>query len=75
MKSSLTLDFNLEKSRHREDTSVLEQRIRDANNRIDIEAAGLQTSLEKNKVDVIKYLAGTVLSVATFMLAYWRFVK
>ncbi|XP_062500625.1 coiled-coil domain-containing protein 90B, mitochondrial-like [Corticium candelabrum] len=75
MRSSLTLDLNLEKSRSREEISHLEQQIRDTNNRIEVEAASVQTNLEKNKVDVIKYLAGTILSVATFMLAYWRLTK
>ncbi|XP_065827760.1 coiled-coil domain-containing protein 90B, mitochondrial-like [Oscarella lobularis] len=75
MKSGLTLDLNLEKSRHKDELSKIDERLLENVHKMDIDIASLKTTIETNKLDLIKYLAGSVLSVATLLLGYWRFMK
>lgn len=75
LKGGMALDFSLEKSRIKEELAVRDQRIKDTENRIETEVAKLGTQLEAQKLDLIKYLVGSLLSCLTLFLAVWRFVK
>ena len=75
VKSGLTLDLSLEKGRAKEDASIYEQRIKDTNNRIETEIAKVKMEMEAQKLDLIKYLVGSFLSVVTVLIGWWRFVK
>ena len=75
LKSGLALDLSLEKSRIREESSVHEQKIKDANNRIDTEVARVRMEMEAQKLDLIKYLVGSFFSILTVLIGWWRFVK
>eukprot|EP00118_Oscarella_pearsei_P010927 m.69790 g.69790 ORF g.69790 m.69790 type:complete len:206 (+) comp35630_c0_seq5:82-699(+) len=75
LKSGLSLDHNLEKSRQKEELSKMEEKILANAHRVDIDMASIKTTIETNKLDTIKYLAGTVVSMATLLLGYWRFIK
>lgn len=75
LKGGMALDFSLEKSRIKEELAVRDQRIKDAENRIETEVAKLGTQLEAQKLELIKYLVGSLLSCLTLFLAVWRFVK
>ncbi|CAH3043045.1 unnamed protein product, partial [Porites evermanni] len=55
--------------------AVRDQRIKDTENRIETEVAKLGTQLEAQKLDLIKYIVGSLLSCVTLFLAVWRFVK
>ncbi|CAH3043043.1 unnamed protein product [Porites evermanni] len=58
-----------------ENLAVRDQRIKDTENRIETEVAKLGTQLEAQKLDLIKYIVGSLLSCVTLFLAVWRFVK
>lgn len=75
LKGGMALDFSLEKSRVKEELAVRDQKIKDTENRIETEVAKLGTQLEAQKLDLIKYLVGSLLSCLTLFLAVWRFVK
>lgn len=75
LKGGMALDFSLEKSRIKEELAVRDQRIKDTENRIETEVAKLGTQLEAQKLDLIKYIVGSLLSCVTLFLAVWRFVK
>ncbi|XP_074616186.1 mitochondrial calcium uniporter regulator 1-like [Acropora palmata] len=75
LKGGMALDFSLEKSRVKEELATRDQKIKDTENRIETEVAKLGTQLEAQKLDLIKYLAGSLLSCLTLFLAVWRFVK
>lgn len=75
LRGGMALDFSLEKSRIKEELAMRDQRIKDTENRIETEVAKLGTQLEAQKLDLIKYLVGSLLSCLTLFLAVWRFVK
>ncbi len=75
LKSGLTLDLSLEKGRTKEESSIHEQKIKDANNRIETEIARVRMDMEAQKLDLIKYLVGSFLSIVTVLIGWWRFVK
>eukprot|EP00731_Ephydatia_muelleri_P026262 Em0018g362a len=79
IESHLTLDLNLEKSRIREEFTSLDQRIKDTNNRIGTEVAGLRTQIESQKSEWLKYFGGIIFSMVTVILSVvlglWRLIK
>ena len=75
LRSGLTLDMSLEKGRLREETSLHEQKIKDTNNRIETEIAKIRMEIEAQKLDMIKYIVGSFLSILTVLIGWWRFVK
>ena len=75
LRSGLTLDLSLEKGRAKEESSIHEQKIKDTNNRIETEIAKVRMEMEAQKLDLIKYLVGSFLSIVTVMIGWWRFVK
>ncbi|XP_078608682.1 coiled-coil domain-containing protein 90B, mitochondrial-like [Branchiostoma floridae x Branchiostoma japonicum] len=70
LKSDIALDINLEKSRTKEKESDLEKRIALTNNKIETDVAGLRTLLESSKADIIKYLAGSMLTCIAIASAF-----
>ncbi|KAM4029659.1 mitochondrial calcium uniporter regulator 1 isoform 3-T3 [Anomaloglossus baeobatrachus] len=66
------LDFNLEKSRVKEMHSQQDRALTQTKRKIDTEVAGLKTMLESNKLDTIKYLAGSVFTCLTIVLGFYR---
>lgn len=75
LRGGMALDFSLEKSRIKEELAQRDQKIKDTENRIETEVAKLGTQLEAQKLDLIKYIVGSLLSCVTLFLAVWRFVK
>mgnify|MGYP002804357324 FL=1 len=75
LKSSQALDTSLERSRVKEEFQFRDQKIKDNNNRIDTEVARVETKIEAQKLDLLKYLVGSVLSLTTISLAFWRFFR
>ncbi|XP_048578785.1 mitochondrial calcium uniporter regulator 1 isoform X1 [Nematostella vectensis] len=75
MKGSIRLDMSLEKSRRSEELAIRDQRIKDNGNKIETEIAKLGTQMETQKLDLIKYLVGSMVSCTTLMLAIWRIFK
>lgn len=75
LRGGMALDFSLEKSRVKEELAQRDQKIKDTENRIETEVAKLGTQLEAQKLDLIKYIVGSLLSCVTLFLAVWRFVK
>lgn len=75
LRGGMALDFSLEKSRGKEELAQRDQKIKDTENRIETEVAKLGTQLEAQKLDLIKYIVGSLLSCVTLFLAVWRFVK
>ncbi|XP_031558069.1 mitochondrial calcium uniporter regulator 1-like isoform X1 [Actinia tenebrosa] len=75
LKSGVKLDMSLEKSQTREELAFRDQKIKDNGNKIETEIAKLGTQLEAQKLDLIKYLVGSLLSLSTVTLAIWRFLK
>ncbi|CAB3981757.1 Mitochondrial calcium uniporter regulator 1 [Paramuricea clavata] len=75
LKSSQALDTSLERSRVKEEFQFRDQKIKDNNNRIDTEVARVETKIEAQKLDLLKYLVGSVLSFTTISLAFWRFFR
>lgn len=75
LRSGLALDMSLEKGRVKEEMSSQEQKVKDANNRIDTEIARVKMEMEAQKLDLIKYIVGSFLSVVTVFLGWWRFMK
>lgn len=79
VQAGVRLDLNLEKSRAREELTTLDQAIKDTKNTIDKEVAQLKTQIETQKLESIKYLAGSIFSIVTIMLSVvlglWRLMK
>ncbi|XP_019849324.1 PREDICTED: mitochondrial calcium uniporter regulator 1-like [Amphimedon queenslandica] len=73
--SGVQLDINLERSRNKENETIINQKIKDTHNRIDTEVALLRTAMESNKVDTLKYTIGGVFTMASVFLAIWRLLK
>eukprot|EP00127_Corallochytrium_limacisporum_P006583 Clim_evm12s231 gene=Clim_evmTU12s231 len=73
LKSNVRLDFSLEKGRIREETTVMEMKVKDSNNKIDTEVAALRTAIESMKLDLIRYSGSMFLSAGALFLAYLRF--
>lgn len=73
--SGVQLDINLERSRNKENETIINQKIKDTHNRIDTEVALLRTAMESNKVDTLKYTIGGVFTMASVLLAIWRLFK
>ena len=62
LKSSQALDTSLERSRVKEEFQFRDQKIKDNNNRIDTEVARVETKIEAQKLDLLKYLVGKLSS-------------
>lgn len=75
IKAGIKLDLSLDRSRSREEAAAQEHKIKDVNNRIDHETAALRVALETMKLDIIKIVAGSVISAATLILGYLRFLN
>eukprot|EP00128_Syssomonas_multiformis_P004508 Colp12_sorted_trinity150504_noHs@23492 len=75
LKSGVRLDFSLEKGRIREEATVQDLKIKDTNNKIDTEIAAVKTQIESMKVELMKFVGGTILSIITVTLGYLRFFK
>eukprot|EP00123_Amoebidium_parasiticum_P022572 comp9021_c0_seq1/m.4214 comp9021_c0_seq1/g.4214 ORF comp9021_c0_seq1/g.4214 comp9021_c0_seq1/m.4214 type:complete len:225 (-) comp9021_c0_seq1:369-1043(-) len=75
MKSTVRLDFSLEKGRTKEEFSHQEQQIKDTRNKIDTEIAHLRTQIEQSKLDFFRYFLGALVSGASLTMAYIRLMK
>ncbi|EDO32033.1 predicted protein [Nematostella vectensis] len=72
MKGSIRLDMSLEKSRRSEENSSQNLMLDDL---LHPQIAKLGTQMETQKLDLIKYLVGSMVSCTTLMLAIWRIFK
>lgn len=72
LRSNVTLDINLERSRATEAHALNEKQLQVLHNKIDTEVANLRTTYEKYRNDVMKYSAGFLISTATICLGIMR---
>lgn len=75
LRSNVTLDINLERSRATEAHALNEKQLQVLHNKIDTEVANLRTTYEKYRNDVMKYSAGLVVSIATVCLGIMRLLS
>jgi hypothetical protein len=60
VENGVKLDINLERGRNKENETLVEQKIKDTHNMISTEVALLKISMETNKLDLLKYLTGSL---------------
>ncbi|KAJ8302788.1 hypothetical protein KUTeg_019184 [Tegillarca granosa] len=65
LRSNVTLDINLERSRATEAHALNEKQLQVLHNKIDTEVANLRTTYEKYRNDVMKYSADKTLYTIT----------
>lgn len=75
MKSQLTLDINIERSRAKEDFTMTEKSISSLTNKMTKELGVLETTFERYKNDIYKFIAGTLASAITIGLGIYRIWK
>lgn len=75
MKNQLTLDINIERSRAREDFVNNEKSIASLTNKMTAGLGNLETTFERYKNDIYKFVAGTIASVLTIGLGIYRILK
>lgn len=71
--AGVRLDLNLEKGRMREESSVQEVKLKEADTRIETEIAALRTAIEASKATTLQYLVTIVSGCLALLLAYLRF--
>ncbi|CAO1622208.1 unnamed protein product [Parajaminaea phylloscopi] len=72
--AGVRLDLNLEKGRIRDESSVHALKIKEVDTRIESEIAGLRTSIQSAKFNVLQYLVGVATGAGALLLAFMRFV-
>lgn len=75
LQGSVRLDMNLEKGRIREESLEQEAKVQKTSSKIDIEVATLRDQLANLKFDIIKYIVGTIATVAALFLGYLRLAR
>ncbi|KDN48852.1 DUF1640-domain-containing protein [Tilletiaria anomala UBC 951] len=73
--AGVRLDLNLEKGRIRDESSVHALKIKEVDTRIESEIAGLRTSIQSAKFNVLQYLVGVATGSAALLLAYLRMFR
>ncbi|KAE8224714.1 hypothetical protein CF326_g7985 [Tilletia indica] len=73
--AGVRLDLNLEKGRIRDESSVHALKIKEVDTRIETEIAGLRTSIQSAKFNVLQYLVGVATGAGALLLAYLRMFK
>ncbi|PWN23813.1 DUF1640-domain-containing protein, partial [Microstroma glucosiphilum] len=71
--AGVRLDLNLEKGRIRDESSVHALKIKEVDTRIESEIAGLRTSIQSAKFNVLQYLVGVATGAGALLLAFMRF--
>ncbi|CAO1631857.1 unnamed protein product [Jaminaea pallidilutea] len=72
--SGVRLSLNLEKGRIRDESSVHALKIKEVDTRIESEIAGVRTSIQSAKFNVLQYLVGVATGAGALLLAFMRFV-
>ncbi|PWY97476.1 DUF1640-domain-containing protein [Testicularia cyperi] len=73
--AGVRLDLNLEKGRIRDESSVHALKIKEVDTRIESEIAGLRTSIQSAKFNVLQYLVGVATGAGALLLAYLRMFR
>ncbi|WFD33967.1 Protein fmp32, mitochondrial [Malassezia cuniculi] len=73
--AGVRLDLNLEKGRIRDESSVHALKIKEVDTRIESEIAGVRTSIQTAKFNVLQYLVGVATGAGALLLAYLRMFK
>ncbi|XP_006811978.1 mitochondrial calcium uniporter regulator 1-like [Saccoglossus kowalevskii] len=72
MKSSVSLDLNLERSRAKDVEAELRKSTELIDKRIDTEIANVKAFIESNKYETLKYMGGTIVASLGVVLTFWR---
>jgi len=75
LQGSVRLDMNLEKGRIREESQEQEAKVQQTSNKIDTEVALLRNQLGTLKFSIIKYIVGSIATVAALFFGYFGLVK
>ncbi|TKY86138.1 hypothetical protein EX895_004963 [Sporisorium graminicola] len=73
--AGVRLDLNLEKGRIRDESAVHALKIKEVDTRIESEIAGLRTSIQSAKFNVLQYLVGVATGAGALLLAYLRMFR
>ncbi|KOS13968.1 hypothetical protein Malapachy_3786 [Malassezia pachydermatis] len=73
--AGVRLDLNLEKGRIRDESSVHSLKIKEVDTRIESEIAGIRTSIQSAKFNVLQYLVGVATGAGALLLAYLRMFR
>ncbi|WFD02830.1 Protein fmp32, mitochondrial [Malassezia obtusa] len=73
--AGVRLDLNLEKGRIRDESSVHALKIKEVDTRIESEIAGVRTSIQSAKFNVLQYLVGVATGAGALLLAYLRMFR
>ncbi|EDP43616.1 hypothetical protein MGL_1829 [Malassezia globosa CBS 7966] len=73
--AGVRLDLNLEKGRIRDESSVHASKIKEVDTRIESEIAGVRTSIQSAKFNVLQYLVGVATGAGALLLAYLRMFR
>lgn len=75
VKNQLTLDINMERSRAKDDFVTTEKSIAALTTKMTAELGNLETTFERYKNDIYKFIAGTLASALTLGLGIYRILK
>ncbi|PKI85557.1 Gtr1p [Malassezia vespertilionis] len=73
--AGVRLDLNLEKGRIRDESAVHALKIKEVDTRIESEIAGIRTSIQSAKFNVLQYLVGVATGAGALLLAYLRMFR
>jgi len=75
MKGQLTLDINIERSRAKDDNVTMEKSLAGVKQKMTADLGALETTFERYKNDIYKFVGGTLVSVMTIALGVYRILK
>jgi len=75
VKNQLTLDINMERSRSKDEHSMVEKNIANLTTKMTAELGTLETTFERYKNDIYKFIGGSIVSGLTIALGLYRVYK
>ena len=75
IKSQLTLDINIERGRSKDEQALIEKSIAALTTHMTAELGNLQTTFERYKNDIYKFIVGSVVSGVTLGFTIYRVFK
>ncbi|KAI9485415.1 MAG: hypothetical protein EXX96DRAFT_545016 [Benjaminiella poitrasii] len=71
--AGVRLDLNLDKGRVRDESIEQQNRLEQTNDKIEMEIEALKSQMEGNKLQILKYMIGTITGAGTLILGYVHF--